>query len=259
MKKQTVITISVLILIAVLAMQSAEAGSSAGSPSSGGSSGTIPDTQSHNVHIGAGTPDLKCDACHGFPPVTISTQNGSGPGQYIVCEQCHGSPPNPMSPSNGNLIVIHLSRGKYCTNCHDTDNINPAHPSTKADNGTVQVIKCEICHTNPQQSTSHVNGGKYCLDCHGGSATAARTPVPTATITATATPVQPGTVAATPIQPAVADTYTEPAVTSNLEQEVRELKERINQTEQRQDQQETRISWLESALRSLNKWLKSVF
>lgn len=158
MKKQII----VIILIAVLAMQSTEAGSSAGSPSSGGSSGTFPDTQSHNVHIGTGTPNLKCDACHGFPPKTPTIEKGEGPGHYSVCEQCHDS-----------------------------------------------------------------------------------------------TAIIPGT--ATPTQPAVADTYTEPAVTSNLEQEVREMNERINQTEQRQSQQETRISWLESAVRFMNEWLKSVF
>ncbi|MCZ7398498.1 MAG: hypothetical protein O8C62_02270, partial [Candidatus Methanoperedens sp.] len=44
-----------------------------------------------------------------------------GPGSYSVCEQCHAAPPDSLKPSNGNLIVVHLSRGKYCTNCHGTD------------------------------------------------------------------------------------------------------------------------------------------
>ncbi len=80
-------------------------------------------SQVHNIHIGAGTVDLKCDTCHGLPPnIRVPTvEKGEGPGHYSVCEQCHAAPPNSLQPSNGDLIVIHLSRTKYCTNCHGTD------------------------------------------------------------------------------------------------------------------------------------------
>ncbi|MDP2840809.1 MAG: hypothetical protein Q8O17_00855, partial [Candidatus Methanoperedens sp.] len=44
-----------------------------------------------------------------------------GPGHFSVCEQCHAPPPDSLKPSYGNLVTIHLSRGKYCTNCHGTD------------------------------------------------------------------------------------------------------------------------------------------
>ncbi len=79
-------------------------------------------SQVHNIHIGPGTINLQCDTCHGFPP-TIPTidKNGTGPGHYSVCENCHAAPPDSLKPSLGNLIVVHLSRGKYCTNCHGTD------------------------------------------------------------------------------------------------------------------------------------------
>jgi len=79
-------------------------------------------SQVHNIHIGPGTVGLSCDTCHGFPPKipTIDT-NGTGPGHYSVCEKCHAAPPDSTKPSFGNLIVVHLSRGKYCTNCHGTD------------------------------------------------------------------------------------------------------------------------------------------
>lgn len=142
-----------------------------------------PQSQVHSAHIGPGTVGLNCDTCHGFPPNAIQVQNGSGPGHFIVCEKCHAPPPDSMKPSMGNLITIHLSRGLYCTNCHNSDNINPTHLSTRADNGTIQVIKCENCHADPQQFTSHVDGGKYCLNCHGNSTAAA-------SITSTITPVQ---------------------------------------------------------------------
>jgi hypothetical protein len=78
-------------------------------------------SQVHNIHIGPGTVGLQCDTCHGFPPKIPTVQNGTGPGSYSVCEQCHAAPPDSLKPSNGNLIVVHLSRGKYCTNCHGTD------------------------------------------------------------------------------------------------------------------------------------------
>lgn len=78
-------------------------------------------SQVHTIHIGPGTIDLKCDSCHGFPPKIPAVEKGEGPGHYSVCEQCHASPPDNLKPSNGNLVVIHLSRTKYCTNCHGTD------------------------------------------------------------------------------------------------------------------------------------------
>ncbi len=78
-------------------------------------------SQVHNIHIGPGTVGLQCDTCHGFPPTIPTVANGTGPGHYSVCENCHAPPPDSLKPSNGNLIVVHLSRGKYCTNCHGTD------------------------------------------------------------------------------------------------------------------------------------------
>ncbi len=78
-------------------------------------------SQVHNIHIGEGTVNLDCKTCHGFPPKIPTVQNGTGPGSYSVCEQCHAPPPDNLKPSNGNLILIHLSRGKDCTNCHGTD------------------------------------------------------------------------------------------------------------------------------------------
>ncbi len=78
-------------------------------------------SQVHNIHIGPGTVGLDCQTCHGFPPTIPSVENGTGPGHYAVCEKCHAPPPDSLKPSNGNLIVIHLSRGKYCTNCHGAD------------------------------------------------------------------------------------------------------------------------------------------
>jgi hypothetical protein len=79
-------------------------------------------SQVHNIHIGPGTVGLQCDTCHGFPPKIPSIdKNGTGPGHYSVCENCHAAPPDSLKPSYGNLIVVHLSRSKYCTNCHGTD------------------------------------------------------------------------------------------------------------------------------------------
>jgi len=78
-------------------------------------------SQVHSIHIGSGTIDLNCDSCHGFPPKIPTVEKGEGPGHFSVCEQCHAAPPNSLKPSNGNLVIIHLSRAKYCTNCHGTD------------------------------------------------------------------------------------------------------------------------------------------
>lgn len=79
-------------------------------------------SQVHNIHIGPGTIGLQCDTCHGFPPkIPTVDKNGTGPGHYSVCENCHAPPPDSLKPSYGNLVVVHLSRSKYCTNCHGTD------------------------------------------------------------------------------------------------------------------------------------------
>ena len=79
-------------------------------------------SQVHNIHIGPGTIGLQCDTCHGFPPkIPTVDKTGEGPGHYAVCENCHGAPPDSLKPSLGNLIVVHLSRSKYCTNCHGND------------------------------------------------------------------------------------------------------------------------------------------
>lgn len=78
-------------------------------------------SQVHNIHIGPGTVSLNCDTCHGFPPKIPTVEKGEGPGSYSVCERCHAAPPDSLKPSNGDLIVVHLSRAKYCTNCHGTD------------------------------------------------------------------------------------------------------------------------------------------
>lgn len=78
-------------------------------------------SQVHNIHIGAGTVNLNCDTCHGSPPKIPAIEKGDGPGHYSVCENCHAAPPDSLKPSNGNLIIVHLSRAKYCTNCHGTD------------------------------------------------------------------------------------------------------------------------------------------
>ena len=88
-------------------------------------------SQVHNIHIGPGTVGLQCDTCHGFPPKIPTVEKGEGPGHYSVCENCHAPPPDSLKPSNGNLIVVHLSRGKYCTNCHGTD-IGAIHAASLA-------------------------------------------------------------------------------------------------------------------------------
>ncbi len=162
-----------------------------------------PQSQAHSAHVGTGTVNLNCDTCHGFPPANPMQvqQNATSPGSYIVCENCHAPPPDSMKPSMGNLIIIHLSRGLYCTNCHDADNINPTHPSTRADNGTVQVIKCENCHRDAEKFTSHVNGGKYCLNCHGNKISAT-------SIAATSIPVS-----TAPVQTVPISTYAVPTDT----------------------------------------------
>jgi hypothetical protein len=85
-------------------------------------------SQVHSIHTGEGTVNLECNTCHGSPPKIPVVEKGEGPGHYIVCENCHAAPPDNLKPSNGNLIVIHLSRSKYCTNCHGTD-IGEIHSS----------------------------------------------------------------------------------------------------------------------------------
>lgn len=88
-------------------------------------------SQVHNIHIGPGTVGLQCDSCHGFPPKVPVVEKGEGAGHYSVCEQCHASPPDSLKPSNGDLIAVHLSRAKYCTNCHGND-IGKTHEAVLA-------------------------------------------------------------------------------------------------------------------------------
>lgn len=80
------------------------------------------------------------------------------------------------------------------------------------------------------------------------------TPTPTVSNTPTSTPTLTSTLTPTPTQ----ITTPTPTSTSQLEQEVKELKERLNKTEEKQSQQEGRISWLESAINSILDWLKSI-
>lgn len=88
-------------------------------------------SQVHNIHIGEGTVNLDCNTCHGFPPKIPTVQQGQGPGSYSICEGCHAPPPESLKPSNGNLVLIHLSRAKYCTNCHGAD-IGAIHAASLA-------------------------------------------------------------------------------------------------------------------------------
>ncbi|HMB45961.1 MAG TPA: hypothetical protein VKL21_09070 [Candidatus Methanoperedens sp.] len=79
-------------------------------------------SQVHNIHIGQGTVGLECNTCHGSPPkIPTVDKSADGPGHFSVCENCHAAPPDSLKPSLGNLVTIHLSRAKYCTNCHGTD------------------------------------------------------------------------------------------------------------------------------------------
>lgn len=80
-------------------------------------------SQVHSIHMGTGTVNLNCDICHGSPQkITIpKVETGEGPGHFSTCEQCHAPPPDSLKPSNGELVEIHLSRSKYCTNCHGSD------------------------------------------------------------------------------------------------------------------------------------------
>ena len=111
-------------------------------------------SQVHNIHIGEGTVNLDCKTCHGFPPKIPTVQPGKGPGSYSVCEQCHAAPPDNTKPSNGNLIVIHLSRGKYCTNCHGTD-IQSIHAAAlaNASKSTATSTATTVSPTSTNAST----------------------------------------------------------------------------------------------------------
>ncbi len=89
-------------------------------------------SQVHNIHIGQGTVGLECNTCHGSPPkIPTVDKSADGPGHFSVCENCHAPPPDSLKPSLGNLVTIHLSRGKYCTNCHGTD-ISVIHAASLA-------------------------------------------------------------------------------------------------------------------------------
>ncbi|HID27630.1 MAG TPA: hypothetical protein EYP22_07430 [Methanosarcinales archaeon] len=67
----------------------------------------------HRFHIDL----VECSQCHGDPPTIPNMGNGN-----IVCNKCHGYP-DPLTPSNGNLLIIHQSRGIYCSNCHGSSAI----------------------------------------------------------------------------------------------------------------------------------------
>lgn len=89
-------------------------------------------SQVHNIHIGTGTVGLECNTCHGSPPkIPVVDKSADGPGHFSVCENCHAPPPESLKPSLGNLVTVHLSRAKYCTNCHGTD-IGVIHSSKLA-------------------------------------------------------------------------------------------------------------------------------
>lgn len=49
-------------------------------------------------------------------------------------------------------------------------------------------------------------------------------------------------------------TTVSPTPNSQLEQEIKELRERLNKTEAKQAQQETRITWLVSTVNSISSW-----
>lgn len=201
-----------------------------------------PKSRIHNIHTGPGTAGLKCDICHGFPAQPVKTNmSATSPGYYIVCERCHAP------PDMGNLVMIHLPGG--CAGCHNTDAINPAHPSTKADNGTVPVVRCENCHSNPGKLTPHVNGGMYCMDCHGAG-NPNISPAPTA-LTTTATPAGGSSGGTSP-----AAIQTPSPREEQLDKEIRDLKERVNRTEELQRQSDSRISWLETTIESILSWFR---
>ncbi len=89
--------------------------------------------------------------------------------------------------------------------------------------------------------------------------TVTSTPIPTPTPTPTATLTPSVTPTITPTSTPTLTPSVTPTPTSQLEQEVKELKERLNKTEEKQSQQESRISWLESAINSMLDWIKSFF
>lgn len=72
----------------------------------------------HPIHIGAGTVNLECQVCHGSPDKLTIPKASEG---HVSCENCHAPPPDSTKPSNGQLILIHLSRGVSCNNCHGND------------------------------------------------------------------------------------------------------------------------------------------
>jgi len=84
-----------------------------------------------------------------------------------------------------------------------------------------------------------------------------QTPMPT--ITSSSTPTSTPTVSPSITFVPTVTQITTPAPTPKyqLEQEVKELKERLNKTEEKQSQKER--SWLESVVNSIIGWLKSIF
>jgi len=61
------------------------------------------------------------------------------------------------------------------------------------------------------------------------------------------------------ITPLITPTLTETPTISQLQQEVKDLKARLNNIEEIQTHQESRITWLESMVNSILVWIKSFF
>jgi len=137
-----------------------------------------------------------------------------------------------------------------------------AHPGNTASDG------CHFCRTNCGKwgytyDTRHGHQGQTCDPSKGAidplysGVKVITTPVPTTpapTITPTPTLTHVTTTSTSTISLTVS-----PTSTSQLQQDVNELKERLNKTEEKQEQQETRISWLESRVNSILGWIKSFF
>jgi hypothetical protein len=134
-----------------------------------------------------------------------------------------------------------------------------AHPGNTASDG------CHFCRTNCGEwgytyDTRHGHQGQTCDPSKGSidplysRVKVITTPVPT-TPSPTITPTPTLTLVTPTSTPTVSPTVSL-TPTSQLQQEVKELRERLNKTEEKQEQQETRISWLESSVNSLLDWIK---
>jgi len=88
--------------------------------------------------------------------------------------------------------------------------------------------------------------------------TTTKTSIPTLTPTPTIIIISP-TLTTPIIRPLITPTLTETPTVSQLQQEVKDLKEILNKIEQIQNHQESRITWLESMVNSILVWIKSFF